>query len=242
MGGTSLGAPVWAALIAIADGMRIRSGGTALNGASQTLPALYQAPASAFRKTGASAYNAGTGLGSPVAGVLVPYLAGFGNTGGSGAGGTSASTPAPTSSAAALPAVAAPANLVGPMTPLPDTTASTGNSDASPSAHHGATRRGREHLVVKHRRAVRVASRPSATRVTTSRPEPADLHAAHRRRRLGAGTGRRPPDHPGRVLRERLALRGHRGPPSEDVPVSSPTISRVQRPNSLSKPMGESFT
>ena len=31
MGGTSLGAPAWAALIAIADGMRVASGGTTLD-------------------------------------------------------------------------------------------------------------------------------------------------------------------------------------------------------------------
>ena len=39
MGGTSLGAPAWSALIAIADGMRVDAGGTTLNGAGQTLPA-----------------------------------------------------------------------------------------------------------------------------------------------------------------------------------------------------------
>ena len=41
VGGTSVAAPCWAGLIAIADQGRVAAGGTTLDGPSQTLPALY---------------------------------------------------------------------------------------------------------------------------------------------------------------------------------------------------------
>ncbi|MHB1557411.1 MAG: S53 family peptidase, partial [Isosphaeraceae bacterium] len=92
MGGTSVGTPVWAAIVAIADGMRATSGAQPLS-SSQLLPALYQAPGSDFHRIGASAFNQGTGLGSPSADLLVPYLAGYRTKGGfvTGSGGSAAS-------------------------------------------------------------------------------------------------------------------------------------------------------
>ncbi len=87
MGGTSLAAPSWAALIAIADQGRVALGGTTLDGVTQTLPALYSLPSTDFHDitTGSNGgYNAGpgydevTGLGSPVANLLVPNLASYG--------------------------------------------------------------------------------------------------------------------------------------------------------------------
>ena len=48
IGGTSLGAPAWAALIAIANQGRALAGGSALNGPLQTLPALYAFPPTDF--------------------------------------------------------------------------------------------------------------------------------------------------------------------------------------------------
>ena len=48
MGGTSLAAPAWAALIAVADQGRVAEGGTTLDGATQTLPALYSLPSADF--------------------------------------------------------------------------------------------------------------------------------------------------------------------------------------------------
>ncbi len=80
-GGTSLAAPVWAALIAIADQGRLSAGGTTLDGASQVLPALYALPATDFRDvvTGGNGvfqarpgYDESTGLGTPVADLLAP--------------------------------------------------------------------------------------------------------------------------------------------------------------------------
>jgi hypothetical protein len=87
MGGTSLGAPSWAALIAIADQGRVAAGGTTLNGATQTLPALYSLPSADFHDitSGSNgAFSAGpgydevTGLGTPVANLLAPGLAFYG--------------------------------------------------------------------------------------------------------------------------------------------------------------------
>jgi len=85
VGGTSLGAPSWAGLIAIADQGRALIGLTSLNGATQTLPRIYQLSSSDFHDVtsgsndGYSAepgYDLTTGRGSPVANLLIPDLAG----------------------------------------------------------------------------------------------------------------------------------------------------------------------
>jgi len=90
IGGTSAGAPQWAALLAIADQGRALNGLDTLDGPSQTLPMLYALVGTplyneAFHDitTGTNGeYSAGpgydetTGLGSPQANVLVQYLAG----------------------------------------------------------------------------------------------------------------------------------------------------------------------
>jgi subtilase family serine protease len=81
-GGTSFAAPAWAAMIAIADQGRAIAGEGTLNGVTQTLPLLYAAPSSDFHDitTGSNGFSAGagydlvTGLGSPEANLLVPYL------------------------------------------------------------------------------------------------------------------------------------------------------------------------
>ena len=48
VGGTSLAAPCWAGLVAIANQIRVSAGLTNLDGPSQTLPALYALPAADF--------------------------------------------------------------------------------------------------------------------------------------------------------------------------------------------------
>ena len=91
VGGTSAGAPQWAALVAIADQGRALAGLGTLNGASQTLAAIDTAPAADFHDitTGSTqfqsagvGYDLATGRGSPVADALIPYLANYGNSGG----------------------------------------------------------------------------------------------------------------------------------------------------------------
>lgn len=91
VGGTSAGAPQWAALVAIADQGRALSGLPALNSTNpqEVLTTLYQGAGSAeFHdvtsggSTGSPAYSAGpgydyvTGLGSPVANLVVQSLVG----------------------------------------------------------------------------------------------------------------------------------------------------------------------
>jgi uncharacterized delta-60 repeat protein len=86
VGGTSLSAPAWAGLIAIADQGRALSGATSLDGPTQTLPRLYSMPASNFHDitSGNNGFTAGpgydlvTGRGSPVADTLVSYLSAAG--------------------------------------------------------------------------------------------------------------------------------------------------------------------
>ena len=84
--GTSAASPIWAGLIAIADQGRALAGGTPLTGYTQTLPALYSLPAADFHdivngNNGDAAgpgYDLATGLGTPVANLLVPALADYG--------------------------------------------------------------------------------------------------------------------------------------------------------------------
>jgi subtilase family serine protease len=83
IGGTSAGAPQWAALVALADQGRSQRGLASLDGRSQTLPLLYDMPNSVFHDiiSGSNAqYSAGpgydlvTGFGTPVANQTVAGL------------------------------------------------------------------------------------------------------------------------------------------------------------------------
>ncbi len=84
IGGTSVAAPAWAGLIAIANQGR---GGASLDGATQTLPALYNLPSADFHDitsgsngdfSAGPGYDEVTGLGTPQANLLVPALAAYG--------------------------------------------------------------------------------------------------------------------------------------------------------------------
>jgi subtilase family serine protease len=88
VGGTSAGAPMWAGLIAIADQGRAREGKSTasrapLDGATDTLPALYALPRTDFHDVTAGTNDAGparpgydlaTGLGSPIADRVIAAL------------------------------------------------------------------------------------------------------------------------------------------------------------------------
>ncbi len=84
VGGTSLSAPCWAGLIAIANQIRASQGLSSLDGKSETLPGIYSLQAADFHDItsgGNGGFLAGpgydlvTGRGSPVANILVPALA-----------------------------------------------------------------------------------------------------------------------------------------------------------------------
>jgi subtilase family serine protease len=89
-GGTSFASPAWAGLIAIANQGRVIEGGTTLNSSSdptQTLTALYSLPPSDFHDITSGSngefragpgYDLVTGLGTPIANLLVPDLAAYG--------------------------------------------------------------------------------------------------------------------------------------------------------------------
>ncbi|HEY2838140.1 MAG TPA: fibronectin type III domain-containing protein [Pirellulales bacterium] len=116
IGGTSAGAPQWAALVAIADQGRALNGQSTLNGATQTLPAIYAAASADFHdittgstqfQSTAVGYDLATGRGSPVANLLVPYLVSYGVNGTSGTGtitGTGTTGGGTTATAPATPA------------------------------------------------------------------------------------------------------------------------------------------
>jgi hypothetical protein len=88
VGGTSAGSPQFAALIALADQMRAAASQPALS-STQTLAALYKDQADFYDVTsgnnGAAAgtgYDLVTGLGTPIANLLVPDLANLASTSG----------------------------------------------------------------------------------------------------------------------------------------------------------------
>ena len=83
LGGTSAGAPQWAALVAIADQGRTLKGKRSLDGLTQTHPAIYSFPADHFHdiltgSNGASSAGPGydllTGRGSPKADLIIQDL------------------------------------------------------------------------------------------------------------------------------------------------------------------------
>jgi hypothetical protein len=89
VGGTSLGAPAWAALISLADEIRVANHQGTMDGATQTRPALLGLGAANYHDitvgfTGQdyngndvyadTGYDEITGMGSPIANVLVPNL------------------------------------------------------------------------------------------------------------------------------------------------------------------------
>ncbi|HEX4149532.1 MAG TPA: fibronectin type III domain-containing protein, partial [Pirellulales bacterium] len=105
-GGTSDAAPQWAAITAIADSNRLAAGLGTLDGASQTLPALYQLPTSDFHDitsgttTGSPKYSAtagydlATGRGTPIANLVIAGLSTWTGSGGGGQTGTAPAAPA----------------------------------------------------------------------------------------------------------------------------------------------------
>ena len=87
MGGTSLSAPAWAGLLALANQGRAAAGEPTLNSSSptETQQALYSLPQSDYNVitsgfngyTANAGYNLVTGLGTPVANLLVPDLVAY---------------------------------------------------------------------------------------------------------------------------------------------------------------------
>ena len=91
VGGTSLSAPAWAGLIALVNQGRVAANESTLNSATptDTQQALYMLPQSDYHAitsgtngyTAGAGYNLVTGLGTPVANLLVPDLVAYQGTG-----------------------------------------------------------------------------------------------------------------------------------------------------------------
>ncbi len=88
-GGTSLGSPVWAGLIALADQGRVAAGSSLLDtdSSTQALSAIYSLPQQDFHDVTSGSnksysaepgFDQVTGLGTPVANLLVPDLVNYG--------------------------------------------------------------------------------------------------------------------------------------------------------------------
>ncbi len=89
VGGTSLSCPMWAGLIAIVNQGRALRGQSSLDGLSQTLPLIYGLPSSDFHDVvngtngtyaATIGYDLASGIGTPIANLLVPALAGYGTS------------------------------------------------------------------------------------------------------------------------------------------------------------------
>ena len=138
VGGTSLSAPAWAGLIALVDQGRVAAGLPTLssNGGTTIQAALYSAPVGGFNAilggsngayTASTGYNYVTGLGTPVANVLIPSLIAYQGTAAPNAtaasGGPNGSGTASTNEAInifnALPDDAALGRFADARTPLP---------------------------------------------------------------------------------------------------------------------------
>ncbi|WP_165072518.1 S53 family peptidase [Paludisphaera rhizosphaerae] len=72
--GTSLGAPAWAAIVAMVNQGRALLGAGTLDGASQTLPALYGLNGTGLRVVANSVSATAAGLGAPDGRTLIPAL------------------------------------------------------------------------------------------------------------------------------------------------------------------------
>ena len=91
VGGTSLSAPAWAGLLALVDQGRAAAGESTLNSSGPTdhQQALYSLPQSDYNViasgnngyTAGAGYNLVTGLGTPVASLLVPDLVDYQGSG-----------------------------------------------------------------------------------------------------------------------------------------------------------------
>jgi subtilase family serine protease len=168
VGGTSVGAPAWAGIIAIVDQGRTLAGPGSLDGPTQTLPSLYKAPSADFNTVAAASAPAQFGNGfDPFASAGVSHSAwgigfgfyfGFGTSPGS-PGATTAGATANTSTGLGSPkgdllvADLASRTLTVPLTIVGNSSGQTG-STPTPARPKGG---GSKH---HHKRAHRAAHTP----------------------------------------------------------------------------------
>ncbi len=141
--GTSLAAPLWAGLFAVANQGRKLGGANSLIGDTQTLPLLYSAPPVAFRDIPDPGYPAAgpwdwsTGLGTPRVPALITHLLqGIGGLTVTSAGSADTPTSPPSTEPPTSPPVNPPPPTSGGPT-SPPTTPPVGGAGRPPSQHGG---------------------------------------------------------------------------------------------------------
>lgn len=121
VGGTSVGAPAWAGILAIVNQGRALAGLPSLTGSTQTIPDLYALPSSDFNKAPVSsggstsnmaisttAYNTQAGLGTPAGAAFINAMVGITTT-----------TPTPTPSPSPTPSPGTPPGPLPTPRPIP---------------------------------------------------------------------------------------------------------------------------
>jgi subtilase family serine protease len=160
VGGTSLGTPAWAAIIAIVDQGRALAGKGSLDGPTQTLPALYSLPSTDFHVVGTPPPQSAWGGGVNPFGFLSlgwPFLRRHSRkTTGPAAGSTSESETKLATGLGSPNDPALVADLVAGNITIPLTTASNGGASISPTEPMG--KGSKRHRSVR----LQVAARPTA--------------------------------------------------------------------------------
>jgi hypothetical protein len=180
VGGTSLGSPAWAAIIAIADQGRALSGLGSLDGPTQTLPTLYALPSADYHAVAAAPSNPYGGGEFGFSGGL-----GFGGFGGFGFGSNLGSSPSSTTTSSSATAntetgLGSPvgssivSGLVASTLTVPITTVSGpgsgGTTPTAPTAPTGGSRHPRR-TPTRRRRAVNRTRTHAATHVHRPAPQ-----------------------------------------------------------------------
>ena len=146
VGGTSLGSPAWAGIIAITDQGRALAGEPSLDGSTQTLPALYAAPTSDFHTVApaSSSFGGGGGFGYGYGYSAFGSSSWFGGSGlGASATTSSSSTGANTATGLGTPiGPALVSTLTTPVTPVTGSGGGTTPTPAPPPTPTPPTNRG----------------------------------------------------------------------------------------------------
>jgi hypothetical protein len=187
VGGTSLGSPSWAGIIAIVDQGRALAGSGSLDGATQTLPALYAAESSDFNSVAATPSSGGFSFGgfNPFGGFS--GSGGFWGSFGSGlglglTGTTSSGATANTSTGLGSPKGSALiSDLVGStlteaVTFIGSSSTSTGSGITTPTAPPAPTKPVKHHA--KHRHAA--TKHATHTAKETGRKLVNQVHTTHK--------------------------------------------------------------
>ena len=185
VGGTSLGAPAWAGILAIVDQGRALRGLGSLSGATQTLPSLYQVAASDFHPVAATQSSSpwvGNGGSLPWSGLL-----GWSNGGSSGTGGTTtAGATANTQTGLGSPSGSslidelATSTVTSPLpTPNPTPAPTPSPTPPSGSKHHHHKRLAHSHRGSKTHQSESHTKRGVAQKIHKSHVAGDKWHVAH---------------------------------------------------------------